>query len=257
MGTNDKSLIGYEFELLYNSGQKQKIEIIEKDEGKNLNCASYNSIIGEALLDKKVGDSVVLKDDSFKILNKRNKALEDCIEKHNLTKLYHFTSVNNLTSIFEHGVLSMRQILEKRIKCDMNDLWRIDNHQEYISCSLERPNKRLLWSFSLRNRVDFCYLEISLDVLKKDDKSLCCSTNAAKEAGALIEPITKIEHLFDGDRTDLPNNYPTDSQAEILIYKEIPIKYIKRVIFENNYFINQYKHLVPENMEISHNFKLF
>ena len=40
---------------------------------------------------------------------------------------------------------------------------------------------------------------------------------------------------------DLPNNFPTDPQAEILIYKKIPLNFIKRIIFFNERNLEPFK----------------
>lgn len=257
--------IGCKVEVQWQDGDIEKFEIVSEDskcDGESK--ISYDSQFGQSLIGKTHGDTVkfnvgknvnVYKILSLQLSPNQNKYIKDpierCIAVHNLTKLYHFTSVKNLASIMRRGILS-REVLEKwNIKHIANDDLRLDNRPRFISCSVEYPNNTLLWSYNPFGVYDFCLLEIDIQALRDSKWALCCRCNAAKRAGSLIQPIEKIEELFGGERPGtLPINFPTDKQAEVLLYREIKISYIKRVIFQDENAFNKYKGDVPNNIEV-------
>ena len=84
-----------------------------------------------------------------------------------------------------------------------------------------------------------------------------CETNAGSEA-MYSTPLSsrKGKNAFlkmfsdnsDGRRRedlDIPDCYPTNPQAEVLIFGEIPVDYIKCIIFNNESTKNKYKRFIP------------
>ena len=71
-------------------------------------------------------------------------------------------------------------------------------------------------------------------------------------------PITFLEKLFEGLRPkSLPNYYPTDEQAEILVKGPIPTKYIKAIIFDDYSVYKQYANTINNDIVFEYNPILF
>ena len=181
-------------------------------------------------------------------------SVERCITERNITKLYHFTAVENLPSILKHGILSRSNMDNRGIKYSANDNLRLDNRPYLISCSIEHPNNSLLWKYKYESGKDFCLLELDIQLLieigkEMDSPTRCSIANAAKRKGSSLLRISDIEYLFGGIRNPLlPSNYTTNEQAEVLIYKSISVQYIKRIIFHNELDYSKYICLIPNQI---------
>jgi len=258
----EKFLIGWHIKIQWEDGEIEQFEIVSDVEDKNSYYQIRNdSALVQSLSSVKVGNTGYFKlDDKFigyKLLEMNNPKLEDCIKNRNLSKIYHYTQTANLSSILRLGIYSKYELWSRGIKFIQNDKERIDNKLDCINCSLEYPNNKLMFKEKINNNSRFCIIELDIDVLR-EIFSLCCPTNAAKNSGKSIIPISQIENLFIGERnSNFPINYPTDEQAEILIKNHIPKKFINSIIFENYYDYNQYKNIVPNDIKCVVNDKLF
>ena len=161
------------------------------------------------------------------------------------TRLCHFTKVQSLTHILlsEDGILATAFISGDIIQ--QNDMARLDNQTDYVSCSLQYPN---CWYWEeAKNRdndiifSEWVVLTIDLEILKSI-KYKFCSCNAARNCGIYIsDDLCKIPDLYGNPnmlgryrKLSMLSCCPTDDQAEIIVYKNIPISYINGVIVGNN-----------------------
>lgn len=174
--------------------------------------------------------------------------------------LYHFTRAENLPNILRHGLLT-RSVLEiGNIKFSYNDDYRYDNCKNSICTSIEFPNYKMFYPLRQDNPdVDWAVLLLDAQIIC-DFECAFCSTNAGsasmyginikKRKGKLA-----FQKLFD----EIPNSptrskmkledwYPTDPQAEVLVFDNIPTSYIKEVFFENQRVLNKYINLLPSTI---------
>lgn len=159
--------------------------------------------------------------------------LKDCIAKRGLQHIFHFTSFDNLVSILDDGLLSRAKLERQQALYYRNDDERYDGLLDYINCSLEYPNNRLLATYEINTGKDFVLIDIDISILLVQTAK-CSFTNAAKNRGKGIMPIASLEKIFDGKRSsNLADNHPTDEQAEILIRDVILPKYFKALIFKS------------------------
>jgi hypothetical protein len=176
-----------------------------------------------------------------------------------ISRLVHFTTLINLFSIFEQGALLSRnrldylQITTPDLHLDhyltINDRLRLDYAPNYVNLSIQLPNKWLLKAFkSAPERQDdvWCILAIDIEPIVWHD-TLFSVNNAASTAARLAGIGPTLNHwkaLFalsvkgSGarvfSRATMPDNLPTDAQAEVLVKDELPISLIQEVIFEND-----------------------
>lgn len=170
--------------------------------------------------------------------------LYDYLIKRGVTRMCHFTK----TKSFVHILNSSDGILATSfIKSDVkgqNDSNRFDGNLDYVCCSIEYPNSWYWEKVKSRDNDaifrDWIILCIDLEIVKHQ-KIKFCPCNAASGNGSYIEEnISFFSELFDSElsiggrsRPRTPKMLtccPTDDQAEVLVYSNIPLRYIKGVI---------------------------
>ena len=162
--------------------------------------------------------------------------IKEEILKRGITRLCHFTKTVKLLHILssEEGILSTQSLdITQSDVLTRNDECRFDGHTEYISCSVQYPNT---WYLSKIRNNDSLFKEWVVILI--DPSIMCnqqtkfCHRNAAACNGAFIKSgIEGFKGMFansvQGKSTIsrsslmLPN-CPTDGQAEVLIYNNIP-----------------------------------
>lgn len=195
-----------------------------------------------------------------------NDELYDILIKRGATRLCHFTKTKSLVHILDsiEGIVAS-DFIKSDIK-NQNDLSRCDGQTDYVCCSLEYPNS-WYWKKAVNRDQDLVFsdwvvLVIDLSIIKQA-KIKYSPCNAAKNNGYYIsEDLSKFNKLFDNPLTIGQPRYretnmlkccPTDDQAEILIYKNIPLRYIKSIIAGNENVANNINAILKtlgKNIEI-------
>jgi hypothetical protein len=169
-----------------------------------------------------------------------------------ITRLCHFTPLRNLVHIAsdDEGLLSTAFLTAaERREFNPQDLLRLDQHPDYVSCSIQYPNAYYLRS--KRNNANgearlfpqWVCLLLKPDHLW-DPRTKVCAHNAATGGGVHVgEGFEAFKHLFAdtiiGPRGDTwrrarhPDNYPTDAQAEVLVFRQIPRADIIGIVVED------------------------
>lgn len=157
------------------------------------------------------------------------------------TRLCHFTKVKCLVQILtsEDGILAT-DFINSDVK-QPNDMGRYDNATDYVCCSLQYPNG-WYWGKARERDSDkifkeWCVLTINLNILK-NAKFCFCPCNSAINSGKFIRSDSEnISSIFDVPNVKIkyrpPNMLdccPTDDQAELLIYKNIPLQFVNGII---------------------------
>ncbi|MEY8737054.1 DarT ssDNA thymidine ADP-ribosyltransferase family protein [Lactobacillus sp. AN1001] len=174
---------------------------------------------------------------------------QEIIRKRNITRLCHFTQSKNLIYIlgdgsFEgNGLISNKDVRQEKI-LEVQDKNRHDGHPDYVCCSVQRVNRKLLMyrkkagGGKLFN--DWAVIYIDPSVIS--DTSLFCPVNAATGSGKYVargseafESLFADELLIKGNtikrEPGTPANITTDVQAEVLIKDKIPREYIQAIGF--------------------------
>lgn len=168
--------------------------------------------------------------------------IQDIMIQRNIRHLMHFTRTENLRSILCNGLIPREYLYGSGAV--FNDLYRYDRCENAVCTTIEFPNYRMF--FSLRqNDPDSAWavLQISADILMEFDCAFC-QTNAGSEASyttpledrmgavalaSLYAPVAR------GVKRSpfIPPAYPTDPQAEVLVFGTIPPAYIQAVYFHD------------------------
>ena len=154
------------------------------------------------------------------------------LKRRKITKLFHFTHIDNLDSILRNG-FQTRQYLDSNLQSyTPSDHDRLDGFLESLSFSIGRPNSLLLPYKNFQYEHKLVLLEVAANNLLTQSFGALPS-NAAR--GYFQEILSTDKSRFVGVRglqgmylnedlrkkASLPIEEPTDPQAEILFFEPI------------------------------------
>ena len=174
------------------------------------------------------------------------------IDKRKITTLYHFTQLSNLGSIFERGLLPRAQLEKQGLESNFTDKYRLDNHPNATCCSVEFPNYKMFYVVRQKHGdAQWVVIELNPDILHEKECAFYYTNAASSEVrNRNINDFTSAQDLedlfqeFEGWATraqmKLPDNYPTDPQAEVLVFDQIEQKYIQAVYTNNKDTVDEW-----------------
>lgn len=159
------------------------------------------------------------------------------LKERQITRLCHFVRTNKLLHILnsEKGIEASAFIEEEIFQA--NDKQRLDGKTDYVNCSVQYPNTFYLDRIKDKDPVftDWAIIFIDPKIIEQEN-TLFCQINAATNKGNYIKKgFEEFKRLFSYQlqighnikRTPtMLSNAATDLQAEVLLYKNIPRKYI-------------------------------
>lgn len=160
--------------------------------------------------------------------------------------LCHFTRLENLPGILQRGLLSRAALEERNLDFCATDSDRRDGCEDAICLSVSFPNYRMFYGkrkeFLSRHLIrDFQWVVLLLDArLLWELECIFCQQNASSDSERNLLRQEKrqpeaLERMFydfaDIHRLDLnlPRNFPTNPQAEVLVFDPISATYIRQV----------------------------
>lgn len=168
--------------------------------------------------------------------------IQEFVAERGITALFHFTRARNLDSILARGLVP-RNVLEQEGFDGFNDEHRIDE-TDAVCLSIGFPNYKMF--FGLRKDYageTWVVLAISPQALWDLDCAYCVANAASNGVTAIPlaqrKSVAAMQAMYADwpgkPRADLeiPDNYPTNPQAEVLALKGVPRKYIMAVITLN------------------------
>ena len=160
------------------------------------------------------------------------------VERREIAAVLHFTRASNLPTIAAHGILPRALLQRRGIPYSPNDALRLDGTPDASSVSIGWPNYRMLFHYqSLEPEETWAVLEILPDVLWEN----ACAFSWTNAASGLIRstplPQRKSVQAFTEMFVDHPSRplrcrcqlepcWPTDPQAEVLVFGAIPASMI-------------------------------
>ena len=175
--------------------------------------------------------------------------------------LCHFTRLENLTGILGNGLLSRRKLGERHMQFYEIDKVRLDGCPDAVCLSVGFPNYMLFYSkrvnyFREQQVSNSQWVVLLLDVrILWELECEFCQQNAASNVERTIPKWERrmpeaLEKMFsdfeDITRHDLnlPRGFPTNPQAEVLVFGHIPAVYLKQVHFWDYFtFSNWHDHV--------------
>lgn len=183
----------------------------------------------------------------------------EAARRRGVTRLVHFTPLNNLLGIIELGAIVARDRLQTlaRERSGMflldyiafNDRLRLDHRTGHVNLSVQHPNTRLLRRFRAVCTCDvWCVLLVSPACLEAPGVLFAVGNAASRRVrqGGIAGGVAGFEAMFRDEqvsanqfqarrltRCGLDDNLPTDPQAEILFPGEIPLRLVDGIVFED------------------------
>ena len=183
----------------------------------------------------------------------RKQALETRVRALQLPYLVHFTRVENLPSIMQHGLCSITTLNKQQIDFRFNDHLRLEGQPSAICLSIGHPNDKMFASYRWKNpEQGWAVLVIDRSVLWALDTAFC-TLNAAdhrirqlplddlKTLDAFDSLFMPLSHLPSREESRLLPCDPTDVQAEVLVFDILPPELIKGVVFSDPHSLQTYK----------------
>ena len=162
-------------------------------------------------------------------------SIQEIVEQRNIISLFHFTHIKNLESILKYGLLSRIKVegLPERPDLIVNDNLRLDGHPETISLSIGFPNYKMFSVYS-KNPEEWVVIELKREVLWELDCKFFVENAAKKDArNVSLEKLFQDFNSIHRNDLSIPDGYPTNPQAEVLVFSPIPPKYFLNVYFCN------------------------
>ena len=195
--------------------------------------------------------------------------MEEIIRKRKIHSLYHFTQTENLGSIFRYGIVP-RETLEKcKIESHYNDDFRYDNCRNAVCTSIEFPNYKMFFCLRQKNSsIKWVVIELDANILCNFECAFCW-TNAGDKTmynQSIEQRMGKMafQKLFENrqgypqrENLEIPDSYPTNPQAEVLVFDIISADYIKSLYFEDSAVMQMFQHIIPDKISVSVNKNYF
>lgn len=169
---------------------------------------------------------------------------QSIIDKRKIEYLIHFTQLSNLESILNNGIYPRSKLDLLDITVEINDHLRLDNHEDSSSLSISFPNYKMFYGLRMDSDVQWCVLVMNPKILYIYDCAFC-KHNAAdtkisnldikdlKNSKSLEEMFEEINNHSTRKEQLLKDYYPTDVQAEVLVFDIISRENILAVIFND------------------------
>lgn len=155
-----------------------------------------------------------------------------------IRSLIHFTRKDNVASILQHGLVTRDLLIQNGFN-NYNDKVRVD-YTSAICTTISFPNYKMFYRLQMENpSVEWAVFEIHPSALWELDCAFC-TTNAASASVTAVgieerKTLAAFQAMF-GDASgkirqtlNIPDEYTTDPQAEVLFNDGIPREYIMNV----------------------------
>lgn len=166
------------------------------------------------------------------------------VESKGITRLFHFTHTNNLSSILTKGIIPRENLELDKADFVFNDDVRLDGHKNANCISISYPNAAMFYKCRQKIKGDWVLLSIAPRVLWEKTCSFY-PCNAASASVSSLNPkdlvgVQSLKNMFlEPQNSDtraslgLTNEYTTDVQAEVLVFNKIEPEYIDVVYYPN------------------------
>lgn len=152
--------------------------------------------------------------------------------------LWHFTKIENLDSILKNGLIPRATLEAMNANVDYNDQYRLDGQKGANCLSLGHPNYKMFYSLRCQDQnQDWIVLAIKPEVLWIKDCAFCHENAASANVTSIPiqqrKGLPAFQAMFaaaagkpDRSTIKLPDDCPTNPQAEILAFGVIEPQYI-------------------------------
>jgi len=183
--------------------------------------------------------------------DKRKRQIKSFAEERKIDVLCHFTRVENLSGILRDGLLSRTALERSGASFVPTDMSRLDGYLDAVCLSISFPNykmfynkRELFWNCSQVRHSQWVVLLFGVELLWELECGFCLQNAAAYSERRVsreeMRATSAFERMFsDSDGVsrqklwdlNIPRNYPTNPQAEVLVFETVPTAYLREVYF--------------------------
>lgn len=169
------------------------------------------------------------------------------IKQRGIQSLFHFTNIKNLDSILTRGILSSDTLDNYEIPYEYNDPKRLDGRLDTSCISISFPNYKMFYRYRINTDERYCVIELDPSILYEKDCIFCienaASNNEIRRNEYDKKGLRGLKQLFYNEylreELRLPDWFPTNPQAEVLVPGTIDLSYIVGINFDNNITNNE------------------
>ncbi|MHA3606548.1 DarT ssDNA thymidine ADP-ribosyltransferase family protein [Yersinia enterocolitica] len=189
-------------------------------------------------------------------MTQRIQQIREIVAQREIKQLVHFTRIENLESIMQHGIVPIADATEKQIAPAVNDQARFDGRTNASCLSITFPNYLMFFKYRQENPdVNWIVLGVDPSVLWLKNCAFCRYNAAdARISIQLLEALQtpaslsgmfdEIEGLAPRQEHRLRTSDTTDVQAEVLVFDVIEPQYIFAAAFNNQETMNNFEGLL-------------
>lgn len=182
----------------------------------------------------------------------RDHLIAEALAARNVEHVVHFTQATNVDSIIKFGLLPRSMLHHLPTLAACNDDLRLDSREDTVCLSIGFPNYPMFYKYRKigeKNGIEWAVIVLSKDVLIEKD-CLFCHTNAArgsirKQSEDAMKGVEAFNALYERESTrkelGLPDDWPTDAQAEVLVKGAIEPRYIRSIAFTSKLLADEFK----------------
>lgn len=195
--------------------------------------------------------------------------IKEIVQEKNIPCILHFTRLCNLDSILKHGLIGNETLTSNSISYKNNDTLRLDGYANAICCSIAFPNYKMFYKLRKENPgIEWVILGIKRKILWQKNVAFCHMNAASSEITsrhisefkteeALLKLFENVSSKKTREALCLPTYYPTNPQAEVLVFDTIEPENIFGFVFNNNIELVEYYRKLYPSLDIQCNTKLF
>lgn len=187
----------------------------------------------------------------------RDNLIAEALAVRNVEHVVHFTQAANVDSIIKFGLLPRSMLHHLPTPAACNDGLRLDSREDTVCLSIGFPNYPMFYKYRKigeENGIEWAVIVLSKDVLIEKD-CLFCHTNAARgsvreQSEDSMKGVGAFNALYEQEPTrrelGLPDDWPTDAQAEVLVKGAIEPRYIRSIAFASKLLADEFKLKHPQ-----------
>jgi hypothetical protein len=195
-------------------------------------------------------------------LSRREAVRAFCLARR-IDSLVHFTRAENLAGILADGILP-RATLDAQVRRVIhNDEIRIDEYKNAVCLSIGFPNYKMFYKYICADQAaTWVVLHVRADVLWELDSAFCWANAACSQIKSvpldMRKELSSFEKMFAPQceisgvkRADcqIPDHYPTNPQAEVLVFSGVPLEYLTAAYFRDSPGRSKFRN--PKGMPIT------
>ncbi|MEI7841303.1 MAG: DarT ssDNA thymidine ADP-ribosyltransferase family protein [Methylococcaceae bacterium] len=183
--------------------------------------------------------------------------MENTVKNRGIRVAFHFTRLENLDSILESGIVPRQTLKTNSKNFSYNDESRFDNHTDASCFSLGHPNYKMFYKLRrMHPEQEWIVIGCRPEILWIKNCAFCVENAASdsvrfipieqRKGTAAFEKMFFSDEIHSREELKLSNDYPTNPQAEVLVFDVVERSHIFFVCCQSKYMAGVLKEKYPD-----------